>query len=108
MKLLIFSIDVYNPDTWHFISLGAKKNMSINYSIEISFKNGRYKFEYIIDKLSHNYDYKGPFKYETMYKKSGELKKAYIESVPGIEKTMNDLSTNYFQYITGKTGDDDW
>lgn len=98
----------YDPNAWYFMSMGSEKNMSINYTVEISFKEGKYRFEYVIDKLSHNYSYKGPFKYESMYNKKGELKKAYLESVPAIDKTMNTLSTNYYNYITGKAEGKEW
>ena len=43
-----------------------------------------------------------------MYKKSGELKKSYIEFVPAIEKSMNHLSTLHYNHITGKINNDDW
>ena len=102
-------IDGYAENAWWFKVMGQKSYLNTTYTLEISFKDGKYKFEYIIgefstDKQTVYYDYK------SFYKKNGEIRSLYIDSVPSLEETMNNLSLNFYNYLTGKTTkkDDKW
>ncbi|WP_291122588.1 DUF4468 domain-containing protein, partial [Flavobacterium sp. UBA6046] len=103
-------IDAFAENAWWYKSLGMKQNYNMAYSVEISFKDGKYKFEYIIGQFFIEGGQKVLYDYKTFYKKTGEVRSAYTDAVPSLEETMNNLSLNFYNYLTGKTTkkDDKW
>jgi hypothetical protein len=103
-------IDGFAENAWWYKSLGMKQNYNMEYSVEISFKDGKYKFEYIIGQFFIKGGQKVLYDYKTFYKKTGEIRSAYADAVPSLEETMNNLSLNFYNYLTGKTTtkDDKW
>lgn len=103
-------IDGFAENAWQTESLGMKQNFNMEYSIEISFKDGKYKFEFIIGQFSVAGGQKLSWDYRTFFKKTGEIRSVYSKSVPSLEETMNNLSMLYYNYVTGKTTkkDDKW
>ena len=72
----------------------------MEYTIEISFKDGKYKFEYIVGQFyADTQRFLGSYK--TFYKSSGEIKSVYSDAVPSLEETMNNLSLSFYNYLTG-------
>ena len=78
----------------------------IRYEIEVSFKDGKYKFEVL--KLEDYYkDTKGfgswsEVKYKdswTHFKNTGEVRKMYAENIKGITSFFDELSKNLYDYI---------
>ena len=103
-------INGLSKGAWRYTA-GIKVVFSVGYSIEISFKDGRYKFEYNINNFyndSNNGEKMGE-SYLNFYKK-GKVRKYYTESIPSLEKTINNISKSYYNYISGKTDEieDDW
>jgi len=95
-------IEAFKQNAWYAKSLGMKYYLDMDYTLEISFKDGKYRFKYTVGQFWAGgqrclYDY-GYF-----FKSSGEVRSSYSESVPSLEKTMNDLSLNYYNYIIGKS-----
>ncbi len=76
----------------------------MEYSVEISFKDGKYKFDYHIGTFYEGNE-KLEYNYNGFYKKSGEIKKAFSNAPAGVEDAMNRLSLSFFNYITDKTKD---
>ena len=79
----------------------------IRYEIEISFKDGKYKFEVL--NLEHYHvtgasgirswykvDYKDSW---THFKKDGEVRKMYVDNIVQITSFFNGLSKNLYDYI---------
>lgn len=97
-------------NAWWYKSLGIKQTYNMEYSVEISFKDGKYKFEYIIGQFFIDGGQKVFYDYKTFFKKTGEIRTAYTDAVPSLEETMNNLSLNFYDYITGKNKikDDKW
>ena len=102
-------INGFSENSWYIKSLGMKQYSDLSYSIEISFKDGKYKFEYAITKLSKD-GQKFGYSYPYFFKKDGSTRKFYKESVPAINNEMNDLSQSFYDYEVGKTDkkEDDW
>ena len=96
-------IDGFAENAWYYKLLGTKNNYNMEYSIEISFKDGKYKFEYLIGQFLVDGGQKVLYDYKYFYKKSGDIKSVYTESVPSIETTMNNLSQSFYNYVIGKT-----
>jgi hypothetical protein len=95
---------------WWYKTMGIKTNYNMDYSVEISFKDGKYRFEYFVGQF-YTQDYtKVLFSYSSFFKKNGDVRNAYEEAVPSIELTMNKLAQNFHSYVTGLTeeSDDDW
>lgn len=103
-------IDGFAQNAWWYKSLGMKQNYNMEYSVEISFKDGKYKFEYIIGQFFIDAGQKVLYDYKTFFKKTGEIRSAYADAVPSLEETMNNLSLNFHEYVTGKSKkkDDKW
>ena len=99
----------YASDSWYVKSLGMKTYFDLSYLIEISFKEGKYKFEYTITQLSDN-GKKLFYSYPSFFKKDGSTRKMYKVSVATINNEMNNLSKSFYDYVTGKTEnkDSDW
>ena len=102
-------IDGFAENAWWYKSLGMKQNYNMEYSIEISFKDGKYKFDYKIGQF-FNHGQKVLYDYTAFYKKTGEIKNAYTDAVPSLEETMNNLSLNFYNYINGRSNkkDEKW
>jgi hypothetical protein len=93
-------IDGYASNAWWYKSLGMKMSYNMEYTIEISFKDGKYKFEYIVGQFyADTQRFLGSYK--TFYKSSGEIKSVYSDAVPSLEETMNNLSLSFYNYLTG-------
>jgi len=103
-------IDGFAENAWWYKSIGMKQSYSMEYSVVISFKNGKYKFEYIIGQFFIEGGQKVFYDYKTFYKNTGEISKYYIDAPPSLEETMNNLSLNFYEYVTGKNKikDDNW
>ena len=100
----------YSDSSWHMDSFGLKNTYyGYKYTIEASFKDGKYKFDYLINELI---DPKGEFNfsYDAFWKKNGTLRKQFVASVKEINEEMNKLSQSYYEYVSGKTQkkNDDW
>ncbi|MDI9256363.1 hypothetical protein [Flavobacterium sedimenticola] len=80
------------------------------YIIEISFKDGKYKFDPISLKLSAG---AGSFDVpltdlKPYHDKKGELKKGSKEALDSIVNLFNSLQLSFDGYLTGKTKKEDW
>lgn len=84
-------------------------NWGVSYTLEISFKDGKSRFDYNIRHFTGLENEITKITYQNFYKKNGEIRKSYLPAVSSIENTMNDLLLNYFNYVTDKTDDvNDW
>lgn len=92
----------YASDSWSIKSLGMKNYFDLSYLIEVSFKDGKYKFEYTITELSDNGKRFG-YSYPVFFKKDGSTRKMYVGGVAEIDNQMNRLSKSFYDYVTGKT-----
>lgn len=103
-------LDGYVKDAWWYKSLGVELHYDMEYTVEISFKDGRYRFEYVVGDSYTDNGVRILFNYKTWYNKDGELKKSFVPALSSIEKTMNSLSQSFYDYVTGETlsKDNDW
>lgn len=102
-------IDGFANNAWWYKSLGIRNSYDMEYSLEISFKDGKYRFEYTIGQFFAD-GQKVLYDFTTFFKKTGEVRSAYSDAVPSLEETMNSLSLNFYEYVTGKSkkNDDKW
>ncbi|MDX1278381.1 DUF4468 domain-containing protein [Oceanihabitans sediminis] len=101
----------YKSSAWWHKSVGYTHYMNMDYTLEISFKDGRYRFDYIIGQFYLDGGQKTLYSYDAFYrKKDGSVKRSYTDAVPSLEKTMNDLSLSFYNYVSGVAldTDDDW
>lgn len=103
-------IDAFASNAWWYKSMGVKLNYDMEYSIEISFRDGKYKFELTVGQF-----YADGQKFMANYtnffnKSSGEVKGVYKDAVPSLEETINNLSLSFFKYVTGikSKNDNNW
>jgi len=100
-------IDGLAQNSWCTKTLGMNSCVDMTYRLEISFKENKYRLEYLIEDFFETDGRKLTFNYKAFFKKNGELRKMNIEKVKDINKTMNSLSLNLYNYITGKTSEND-
>ena len=103
-------IDGYAQDAWFYKTFVGTMFYNIDYTIEISFKDGKYKFEYRIGQFYANGGQKALFDYSTFYKKDGTIRSVYSDAPASLEASMNALSQSFYNYVTGKTSakNNDW
>jgi hypothetical protein len=96
-------VNGFSKNAYWYKALGIKYYGDINYSLEIEFKDGKYRFNYIIDNADLTFCQKNFFK-------KGKIRKSGKDAVPALEETMNDLSQSFYNYVTGKNKSkkDDW
>nr|WP_321451695.1 DUF4468 domain-containing protein [uncultured Carboxylicivirga sp.] len=103
-------VSAFAKYAWWYKAMGIKTTYNMDYSVEISFKDGKYRFEYFVGQF-YTQDYtKALFSYSTFFKSNGDVRKSYKDAVPSIELTMNTLAQNFYSYVTGVTeeSDDEW
>jgi len=102
-------IDGFSPDALSFKNM-VVVSWGVSYSLEISFKDGRCRYDYDINYFTGSDGGRTVITYVDFYKKNGDIRKSYLPAVSSLENTINDLLLNYYNYITGKTdaANDDW
>lgn len=100
----------FAKDGWWYKNFLGKQFYNMKYTVEISFKDGRYRFEYIIGQFYIDGGKKFLADYKSFFKRNGDTRKVYSDAVPSLEQTMNNLSLSFYNYATGKTSakDNDW
>jgi len=101
-------ISGYASNAWSYKTFISRNTFDMEYRIEISFKDGRYRFEFIPGQFYTGNGQKVLYDYESFFKRNGKVKKTYSEAPPTMEETMNDLSQSFFDYVSGKVLEDDW
>ena len=105
-------IDGFVTNAWWCKPMGITQNMDMNYQLEISFKDGKYRFEYTVGQFypSGGGGQKAMYTYTIFWKNNGDVRHSYADAIPSIEKTMNSLSMSFYKYIIGKKSekDSDW
>lgn len=93
-----------------FKTLGIRHDSDMEYSIEISFKDGKYRFEFIIVQFYAKNGQQEMYNSSSFYKRNGDVRKTYIDAIPSLEQTMNSISLSFYNYVSGKTTkkNDDW
>lgn len=94
-------VDGFAKNAWWYKTLGLKMNYDMEYSIEVSFKDGKYRFEFIVGQFYTDGGQKFYANYSSFFKSSGEVKGVYSEAVPSLEETMDNLSLSFYNYVTG-------
>jgi hypothetical protein len=94
-------VDGFANNAWWYKTLGMKMSYNMDYSIEVSFKDGKYRFEFVVGQFYTDGGQKFLANYSSFFKSSGEVKGVYSEAVPSLEETMNNLSLSFHNYVTG-------
>ena len=102
-------IDGFASNAWWYKSMGIKNYYDMEYSITISFKEGKYRVEITIGDFFTN-GQKLTYRYPTFFKGDGSVRSSYEDAVPSLEETINNLNNSLYNYISGKTKseDSDW
>lgn len=103
-------IDGFAENAWMYKTFVMTMFYNMDYTVEISFKDGKYRFEYRIGQFYGDNGQRILFDYSTFYKKDGTIRSVYADAPPSLEKTMNELSQSFYNYVTGKTSakKNDW
>ena len=80
---------------------------TVVYTLELDFKDGRYRFTYTIDKLLTS-DNKEIYTFNEFFKDDSTPKKIYNTAIPTLTETVNNLSLSLFQYINKSKDKKDW
>lgn len=88
-------------------AFGEFDNYPLEYSIKVSIKKGRYKFEILNLDVKHNrIDYSNIHK--VIYKRNGKLISWYRDTPVMIEDFLNNLNQSLSDYIKGTSNDNNW
>lgn len=82
----------------------VKQYYDIMYTVEFSFKDGKYLFDFKTDQIT----YRGqgvPFlsSTSTFFKKDGSQRSIYKSSIESFSVSLTNLYNSHYDYITGKT-----
>jgi hypothetical protein len=102
-------VDGFSSSAWFYKSMGISNYYDMEYSIEVSFKDGRYRLEFIVGQF-YAKGQKVMHQPKHFFKKDGSIAKMYSDAVPSIEQTMNKLSKTFYNYVSGETSkkEDNW
>ena len=95
-------INGYCKDCFYVKSLGIAQFYSYEYTIELSFKDGKYKFDYVIGSLSSQ-GVKMGYGFSGFFKKDGTIRGVYQTAYDGINEKVNETYQSLYDFITGKT-----
>jgi hypothetical protein len=80
----------------------------LEFTIRIDIKDNRYRLT-VENLRSGNNGIFANFNFADYYKSNGKPRKSYQDFVIGIENTLNNLNISIYNYLTGKTEEnDDW
>jgi|JI6StandDraft_1071083.scaffolds.fasta_scaffold10858_2 hypothetical protein len=88
-------------------SMNYPNCFTVVYTLELDFKDGRYRFTYTIDKLLTS-DNKEIYTFNEFFKDDSTPKKIYNTAIPTLTETVNNLSLSLFQYINKSKDKKDW
>ena len=95
-------IEGYSDNIYVLNTLGSENRTDSKYQIEISFKDGKYKFDVIELKYTASGFGWLDIPFSNFYKKDGE-KKAMFKFSDKIPQYFNDLNKSLLNYIEGKS-----
>jgi len=98
-------INGFMDNAWTYNGL----SFDMSYNVEVSFKDGRYRLEFIITEFTDNGKAVG-HKKKHLAKEDGSPKFGYKNSVITINESMNSIAQSFYNYITGanESKTDDW
>lgn len=79
-----------------------RQDYDLEYSIEISFKDGKYKFSFVPGQISYNGS-PNFLTFRNFFKDDGSVRKVYQASYDSALVSLNDLYLSHYNYISGKT-----
>ncbi|RZJ67671.1 MAG: DUF4468 domain-containing protein [Flavobacterium sp.] len=94
-------VEGFKQSAW-FIKGLMKVYMDMDYTLEIEFKEGKYRFTYIIGGFKGSQGQNVSYSYEVFWKKDGSLRGMYDEAPKMIEAEMNSLNLSLYSYLTGE------
>jgi hypothetical protein len=92
-------------NAYFFKSLGMKTEFDIEYTLDLEFKDNRFRLTYTVESVYFSNE-KSSFPYNEYFNNEGELRKSYKDVKPSLEKTMNDLVLSIYDFI--KKPKTDW
>lgn len=95
-------IQGYAVDGYKMKNLGMVYGYDYEYTIEIEFKDGKYRYNYIVGQF-WSLGKRVLYDYKTFFKSDNTIKKPYQLAYDSINETANSTSFSLFDYITGKT-----
>lgn len=95
-------IEGYAVNGFQTKSLGMINNFDYSYTIEIQFKDGKYRYNYIVGQFWAGGG-KCLYDYTAFFKEDNLVRKVYQLAFDSINETANQTSNSLFNYITGKT-----
>lgn len=102
----------YSNHAFNYTSMGMTLNYDMEYTMEIEFKDNKYRLTFTIGQFWGSGDSGGEvaWNYKAFYKKNGDARKAYNNAIPSLEETMNSLNQSLYDYVSGATHEakSDW
>lgn len=102
-------IEGFAKDGYKMKNLGMVFGYDYFYTLEIQFKDGKYRFEYIIGALWSD-GKRCMYDYDDFFKKDGTIKNTYALAHESMTSTINETSSSLYNYLTGKSSElkKDW
>ncbi|MGK4567858.1 DUF4468 domain-containing protein [Flavobacterium sp. 3HN19-14] len=92
-------------DCWQTKALGMTDYLDHSYSLIVSFKDGRYKFDYTLEEITNDGG-KLMYTYRYFFKKDLSVRKSYQVSFDTMNESVNKTYMSLYNYITGKTSEE--
>jgi hypothetical protein len=98
----LIRIDGFAVGGYKTKGMGIVYDFDYSYTLEIQFKEGKCRYEYIVGRFSTN-GARVMYDYADFFKKDGSIRKVYEYSVESINQTINDNYISFCDYLSGKT-----
>ncbi|MDP8218323.1 MAG: DUF4468 domain-containing protein [Candidatus Theseobacter exili] len=100
-------LDGYQEKSFYRIFDIRKVEYDVSYTLEIDFKDGKYKFSFTPNQIWIDGG-KVMFTLANFFDDKDINGNSYEGCKPSFEKSINDLSLNFYSYLIGKKSANDW
>lgn len=95
-------INGFAVDGYKMKNLGMVFGYDYDYVLEIQFKEGKYRFNYIVNQF-WSLGKQCLYGYQDFWKKDGTIKTKYQLAFDSLNESANQTNTSILEYVTGKT-----
>lgn len=92
-------ITAYRKNAFFIRNKGESFNYAITYSMKLSFHENYYTMHFIIDDIYTEQDVLVKNKIPDYFTSDGDIKDDYKDMEPSLERTVNDLTLSYHNFI---------
>jgi len=93
------TISAFKKNAFFIRNKGEMFEYTIRYSMKLNFYNTYYTMQFIVSDIYTDVDVLVKYKLPDYFNAEGNLKEGYADLKPSLERTVNELSASYYEFI---------